>query len=78
MFAQNILGVTLQITAISKKIDWVGAEKNGDLAAFSAEVTSRLEPLYSNVYGDAESIDSEIELVASILKETADQLLLYF
>ena len=29
-----------------KKIDWVSAEKNGDLAAFSAEVTSRLELLY--------------------------------
>ena len=43
---------------------WVGAERNGDLAAFSAEVKSRLEPLYSNVYGDA----SEIELVASVLK----------
>ena len=27
-----------------KKIDWEGAKKNGDLAAFSAEITSRLEP----------------------------------
>ena len=27
-----------------KKIDWLGGEKNGDLAAFSAEITSRLEP----------------------------------
>ena len=32
-------------TGSLKKIDWVGAEKNGDLAAFSAEITSRLEPL---------------------------------
>ena len=58
-----------------KKIDWVVAEKNGNLAAFSAEITSRLEPLYSRVYDDTESISGEIEGVASILKETADRLL---
>ena len=58
-----------------KKIDWLGAEKNGDLAAFSAEITSRLETLYNRVYDDARSISSEIEQVASILKETADRLL---
>lgn len=58
-----------------KKIDWLSAEKNGDLAAFSAEITARLEPLYSRVYDDAESTSGEIELVASILKETADRLL---
>ena len=44
-----------------KKIDWLGAEKNGDLAAFSAEITSRLETLYNRVYDDAGSISSEIE-----------------
>ena len=58
-----------------KKIDWVGAKKNGDLAAFSAEITTKLEPLYSKVYDDAESISGEVARVASILKETADQLL---
>ena len=58
-----------------KKIDWLGAEKNGDLAAFSAEITSRLETLYNRVYDDAGCIISEIEQVASILKETADRLL---
>ena len=42
---------------------------------FSAEITSRLEPLYSRVYDDAESISDEIEQVVSIRKETADHLL---
>ena len=58
-----------------KMIDWLSAEKNGDLAAFSAEITSRLELLYSRVYEDAKSICCEIEQVASILKETAGRLL---
>ena len=58
-----------------QKIDWVGADKSRNLAAFSAEVTSRLEPLYRNLYDYAESISSEIELVVSILVETADKLL---
>ena len=58
-----------------KRIDWLSAEKNGDLGAFSAEITSRLKPLYSRVYEDAETISCEIEQVASVLKETADRLL---
>jgi len=62
-------------TGSFKMIDWVGAEKNGDLAAFSTKITSRLEPMYSRVYDDAESISGEIDPVASILKETADRLL---
>ena len=53
----------------------LSAERNGDLGVFSAEITSRLEPLYSRVYEDAETISCEIEQVASILKETADRLL---
>ena len=57
----------------------VNAEKNGDLVPFSAAITCSLEPLYSRVYDNAESIVvySEIEQVAcyaSILKETADRL----
>ena len=44
-----------------KKIDWVGAEKSGDLALFSAEMKDRLEPLYSRVCDDVEVISSEIE-----------------
>ena len=58
-----------------KKIDWLSAEKNGDLSAFSPEITSRLEPLYSRVNEDVETISCEIEQVSSILKETADCLL---
>ena len=58
-----------------KKFDWLSAERNGSLAVFSAEIKSRLEPLNSRVYEDAESTSYEIEQVASILKETADRLL---
>ena len=58
-----------------KKIDRLSAEKNGDLSTFSAEITSRLEPLYSRVNEDVETISCEIEQVSSILKETADRLL---
>ena len=49
------------------KIDWLTAERDGSLAAFSAEIKSRLEPLYSRVCEDAESISCEIEQVASIM-----------
>ena len=42
---------------------------------FSAEIRNSLEPLYSKVYDNVELISSEIEKVATLLKETADHLL---
>ena len=58
-----------------KRIDWIGAEKNGDLALFLDEIRSKLEALYSRLYNDVEDINSNIQHVADILKETADCLL---
>ena len=58
-----------------KRIDWIGAEKNGDFALFSDEIRNKLEPLYSRVYDDVEDINSNIQHVADILKETADHML---
>ena len=36
---------------------------------------TKLEPMYSRVYDDVEVINSNIKLVADILKETAERLL---
>ena len=58
-----------------KRIDWIGAEKNGDLALFFDEIRNKLEPFYSRVYDAVEDINCNIQQVADILKETGNCLL---
>ncbi len=57
------------------KIDWVEARKSGALDVFTDEVQTRLRPLFTGVYDSAEMISSEIERVAGILTEAAEELL---
>ena len=64
-------------SAFPKKIDWAEARKNGSLEAFTAEVQTRLEPLFMEVYDNTNDINGEIEQVAGILTEIAENLLPY-
>ena len=58
-----------------KKIDWVEAKKNGALDAFTAEVQRRLGPLVTRVLDSAEMVNSEIEQVARLLTDVAEEIL---
>ena len=58
-----------------KKIDWVEARKNCSLEAFTAEVQTRLEPLFLEIHDNTNEISGEIEHVAGILTEVAEKLL---
>ena len=62
-------------TSFPKKIDWLEARKNGSLEAFTAEVQTRLEPLFMGVHDNTDEISREIEQVAGILTEVAEKLL---
>ena len=58
-----------------QRIDWDEARRSGALDVLMSEVQGRLAPLLIGVYDGPDQINSEIELVAGLLTDTAEKLL---